>query len=467
MRYSAQEKEREELSHIFSDNGIKFCFLKGYKVSRYYPEPELRFMLDMDVFVEESKIAQAEEIVKERGYVLNTFGDDKDIGYIKKPFLNIEIHKDLKYDYDKGFTYYKGAFERLAQGELPGEMHMTNEDFYVYILSHTAHHFQTSGTGIKNVLDHFILKDKLLPECKANELYAALETVGLTEFSKRMDALSDYWFNGGKCDDDILEMAEYVLLSGVFGNETNNYLSGILRGEYKESRLSYLLHRAFPPLNQMKVRYKILCRFPVLLPTCYATEVTDFVYQCMKKEKKDHCRVDETSYESDKQEFIKRLHNALDYVRECLIAFNINPQKSLPFYVSRDAFEYAFDAANIRVLVFRKSEKGLLVYKYMFTRRGGVTYPDERGVKEFDISSNVAKRKLVLFCEQIDIAYVDKSKGKVDIPFSITNIINVDMRGLDVLVYFKSNISSVEAEIIDYSEADGTIMRNRLLELKG
>ena len=276
MRYSAQEKEREELSHIFSDNGIKFCFLKGYKVSRYYPEPELRFMLDMDVFVEESRTAQAEEIVKERGYVLNTFGDDKDIGYIKKPFLNIEIHKDLKYDYDKGFTYYKGAFERLAQGELPGEMHMTNEDFYVYILSHTAHHFQTSGTGIKNVLDHFILKDKLLPECKANELYAALETVGLTEFSKRMDALSDYWFNGGKCDDDILEMAEYVLLSGVFGNETNNYLSGILRVEYKESRLSYLLHRAFPPLNQMKVRYKILCRFPVLLPIMWIVRLFTF-----------------------------------------------------------------------------------------------------------------------------------------------------------------------------------------------
>ena len=276
MRYSAQEKEREELSHIFSDNGIKFCFLKGYKVSRYYPEPELRFMLDMDVFVEESKIAQAEEIVKGRGYVLNTFGDDKDIGYIKKPFLNIEIHKDLKYDYDKGFTYYKGAFERLTQGELPGEMHMTNEDFYVYILSHTAHHFQTSGTGIKNVLDHFILKDKLLPECKANELYTALETVGLTEFSKRMDALSDYWFNGGKCDDDILEMAEYVLLSGVFGNETNNYLSGILRGEYKESRLSYLLHRAFPPFNQMKVRYKILCRFPVLLPIMWIVRLFAF-----------------------------------------------------------------------------------------------------------------------------------------------------------------------------------------------
>ena len=203
--------------------------------------------------------------------------------------------------------------------------------------------------------------------------------------------------------------------------------------------------------------------------SCYATEVTNLVYQCMKKETKSHCRVDENFYESDRQKFINRLHNALDYVRERLIAFNINPQKSLPFYVSRDAYEYAFDVASIRLLAFRKSEKGLQVYKYMFTRSGGVTYIDERGVKEFDISSKLEKRKLVFFCEQIDIAYVDKSKGKVEIPFSITNVKNVDMRGLDMFVYFKSNISSVEAEIMDCSESEvnGTIMRSRLLEMKG
>lgn len=276
MRYSAQEKEREELSRVFSDKGIKFCFLKGYKVSRYYPDPELRFMLDMDIFVEDDKASLAEEIIKERGYELNTFGDDKDVGYIKKPFLNVEIHKELKYDYDKGYSYYKGAFDRLVEGELPGEMHMTDEDFYVYILSHTAHHFETGGTGIKNVLDHYYMKEKHLRKCKGETLYTALESIGLADFSRKLDALADHWFKNEKNEDDIHEMAEYIFLSGVFGNEANEYLSGILRGEYTEKRLSYLLRRAFPPLSQMKVRYKILAKFPFLLPLMWCVRLFSF-----------------------------------------------------------------------------------------------------------------------------------------------------------------------------------------------
>lgn len=201
--------------------------------------------------------------------------------------------------------------------------------------------------------------------------------------------------------------------------------------------------------------------------SCYATEVTDLVYQCMRRESKRHCRIEEGRYEADKKEFIDRLHKTLDYVRKHLISFDMNPQSSLPFYVSRDAYEYAFKAANIRVLVFRKSKEGILTYKYMFTRRSGNTYPDERGVKNFDISNELSKKKLVVFCEQIDFAYIDSSKGRVKLPFSIKHVKNVDMRGIDVLTYFKTNISAVEAEIMDYAESDGSVMRRRLMELKG
>ena len=201
--------------------------------------------------------------------------------------------------------------------------------------------------------------------------------------------------------------------------------------------------------------------------SCYATEVTDFVYQCMKRLKKDHCRIDTEFYEKDKKEFVTRLHRALDYVREKLIAFDLNPQNSLPFYVSRDAYEYAYNVANIRVLVFRRDDAKMRAYKYMFTRRAGETYPDERGVKSFDLNSELSKKMLVVFCEQIDIAYFDKSKGAIRLPFTINNIIEVDMRNMDVSQYFKTNISAIEAEIMDYNvSSDGNIMRKRLQEIK-
>ena len=298
MRFSTQENERLELSKLFEENNIKFCFLKGYKVSRFYEKPELRYMLDMDIYIEESKFALAEEIVKNRGYELNTFGDDKDIGYIKKPFLNIELHKELKYDYDKGYDYYKGAFSRLASGESPYELNMTNEDFYVYILSHSAHHFENGGTGIRNILDHFQLKEKLLPLCDKNILDKNLNDTGLSVFNKKMNSLSDYWFKNGEMTEDIKELSDFILLSGVFGNQVNEYISGIVRGEYNESKSSYLLNRFFPPLRQMRVRYTVLGKLPWLLPFYWFVRLVSFFFS----EKKEAMAEVKTLNAVDKEE---------------------------------------------------------------------------------------------------------------------------------------------------------------------
>lgn len=276
-RYTAQDKERKELSEILSENHIKHCFLKGSKVGRFYDNPDIRFMLDMDLYVEEEKIQNAEEILLSRGYEINSNTNDKDTAYIKKPFLIIELHKEIKYDYDKGYDYYKGAFERMVTAD-GYEMNMTNEDFYVYILSHTAHHFETAGTGIKSIVDHYFLKNKLKPQCNSEILKSALENIGLTQFSNNIDKLCEVWFGDSEGDSLTEETARYILLSGVFGNETNNYLSGVAKGRYDESSNAYFLRRLFPPLKIMKNRYPILKKTPVLLPIMWCVRIFASVF---------------------------------------------------------------------------------------------------------------------------------------------------------------------------------------------
>ena len=265
-RYSAQEKEAEELSDLFVQGQIKHSFLKGMKVARFYDNPDMRFMLDMDVYIEPSKVDDVKKILENRGYVYDNYEDEKDAGYVKKPFLNFELHKELKYDYDKGYEYYKGAFDRMVISENGFTMNMTNEDFYVYILSHAAHHFEKAGTGIKTVVDHFYLKRELKPLCNELLLENALKETGLTVFGQRMDALAEFWFGDGNGDESLIEMGEYIILSGVFGNETNDYLSGIIRGDYTEKKSSYFLSRLFLPYKLMKKRYPILKKLPFLLP---------------------------------------------------------------------------------------------------------------------------------------------------------------------------------------------------------
>lgn len=272
-RHAAQEKEAEELSRLFSEHRIRHCFLKGFKVSKYYDNPDMRFMLDMDIYIESGKSEEAKKILTDRGYEYSNFEDAKDVGYTKKPFLNVELHKELKYDYDKGYNYYKGAFERMTVSENGYTVNMTDEDFYVYILSHAAHHFESAGTGIKTVIDHYYLLKKLKPACDDVVLKKALDETGLAAFSEKSDKLARCWFDGEKPNSFVEETTDYIILSGVFGTSTNYYLSGIIRGEYTEKKSSYFLTRIFLPLDLMKKRYPILKKCPFLLPLMWAVRI--------------------------------------------------------------------------------------------------------------------------------------------------------------------------------------------------
>ncbi len=306
-RYDAQTAETEKISSAFSQNNIKHCFLKGVKICAFHNQPETRFMLDIDVYVENLKLGEAEKILLENGYQKVTFTDDKDTGYTKKPFLNIELHKELKYDYDKGYEYYKGAFSRMVS-ENGFELNMKNEDFYVYILSHTAHHFEVSGTGIKNIIDHYYLSKKLKPLCNEGILKSNLDAIGLTEFSKNADMLCQYWFEGAEPSEDIKQMADYVILSGVFGNETNQYFSGIIRGEYDNKKSSYFWARLFPPVRALKAKYPILKKAPFLLPLFWVIRIITAVFSAgrIKDETKAISTVENNGFENHKQ-FLKNM----------------------------------------------------------------------------------------------------------------------------------------------------------------
>ncbi len=306
-RYTAQEKERAELSCELTQKGINHCFLKGSKVNAFYDNPDARYMLDMDLYIEKEKYALAEEVLLNRGYEKTANEDEKDAGYIKKPFLIVELHKELKYEYDKGYEYYKGAFERMFFKD-GTEMYMTDEDFYVYILSHTAHHFATGGTGIKSIVDHYYLTKKLKPQCDKELLDENLSLVGLQKFAAELDTLCEFWFGEGENSPLSQKTEEYIILSGVFGNEVNSYLGGISRGEYKESKNSYLLRRIFPPLETMKVRYTILQKMPLLLPVLWLIRIAQalFTPHAFREETKTVFSVDEKQ-KSDYEDFIGKM----------------------------------------------------------------------------------------------------------------------------------------------------------------
>lgn len=304
-RHTAQEREVEELSKAFSNEKIEHCFLKGLKISSLYDVPEMRFMLDIDVYVNPEKFQNAIKVMENRGYEKISL-DEKDCSLSKKPFLNVDLHRELKYDFDLGYDFYKNVYERLISEENSYEKTMTKEELYVYLLSHTAHHFATAGTGIKSVIDHYYIMKNLIPQCDENILNEYLKESGLKDFNEKFSKLTRVWFMGEKSDTVTEQMSEYIILSGAYGTDINYYVNGVLRMGMSENKKDYFFKRLFPDYETMCYRYPVLENKKFLLPVFWGIRIISSVTQVdrIKNEANGISYVDEIN-KNKQEEFLK------------------------------------------------------------------------------------------------------------------------------------------------------------------
>ena len=93
-----------------------------------------------------------------------------------------------------------------------------------------------------------------------NEL---LEKGGLLTFAKASRKLAHSWFCGAEKDEITLQMEEYILRGGVYGNSTNRIM---VQQQKKGGRLKYALSKIFIPYDVIKFHYPILQKHRWLTP---------------------------------------------------------------------------------------------------------------------------------------------------------------------------------------------------------
>lgn len=104
--------------------------------------------------------------------------------YYKRPFMNIEMHRNMideKYEFAK---YYQNIWSKLIKSDNKNyEYYLTDEDYYIYLVAHLAKHFANGGTGIRSIIDIYIyLEHKRELNWKyINEEFSKLQ---LSQFSK-------------------------------------------------------------------------------------------------------------------------------------------------------------------------------------------------------------------------------------------------------------------------------------------
>ncbi len=299
-----RHSEGRKILSAFENREIDCMPLKGWIIKDMYPMPAMRYMCDIDILFKEEMADEVRSVLESMGYEAVEFGKNPDV-YMKKPILNIEMHKALIQD--KTDHFEKTWDRALLNKNKKHTYSMSLEDYYIYMSAHLRKHFFGSGTGIRSVCDVYVFlrenKDKL------NESYIRdkLQKSGIYEFDRKVRKLCEAWFENGEMTEETERLGHKFLNCGVFGTEESNSLNTAateldsMKGKsFRQKKIRYIIHLILPPVSVMKEEYAYLERFPFLLPFAWIVRGFRSVFMrknAVKKALKNAAKVSEDTTE--------------------------------------------------------------------------------------------------------------------------------------------------------------------------
>jgi len=267
-RTATIEAELKVLTDALESAAIPFIPLKGSVLRAYYPEPWMRTSCDIDLLVKESDLQVAiGYLTRELGYK-KKYGNQHDVSLYSESGVHLELHYLLVeegravkapellasvWDYAdvrEGYEYCQDLSDPM---------------FYLYHIAHTAKHLEASGSGVRQIVDLYLL-DRLDSADKSGR-EELLRRAGLDKLCAALTALADVWLSDGEYTESLSELEDYLLASGVYGNHQHSVEnSWDKQNGGRFPKLRYLFSRLFLPYSTLKYCYPVLQRFPVLFP---------------------------------------------------------------------------------------------------------------------------------------------------------------------------------------------------------
>lgn len=254
----------KELLDAFEEAEVYALAVKGICTKYHYPATDLRTMGDIDILYQPQQDAKVKQVMKQLGYELSMEGRKHDC-YFRKPYLTVEMHRDLVETDSRYTSYYENIWEHVTPKEnCQYVQEMSLEDEYIYTLVHLARHFQEGGIGIRFIIDVYVYNH--LNDMDRQYVEAELKKLQLWEFYENLSKLAEWWF-GEKIpsqeDKELLDkLATYVIANGTFGTQKNVAAVSVA----KHGRVRFLWKTIFPNLKNMQSMFVWLNKWPMLLP---------------------------------------------------------------------------------------------------------------------------------------------------------------------------------------------------------
>lgn len=269
-KITLMEFEKTRLFERLEEKGIWYAPLKGCIVKELYPSIGMRQMSDFDILYDKDHSAELQEIMLSLGFTCEESGKGHQDVYYKQPVCNFEMHTKLFSEWHNKeiYAYYSSVKDRLIRNENDRYgYHFNINDFYIYLIAHEYKHYIQGGTGIRSLLDTYVLWQKCAHEFDHNYIQKECMKMGIDDFEHKNKQLALRLFSGDTLNKDDQEMLDYIILSGTYGTLQNHLKNEVSNnGGGKIGKYRVIRDKFFLPMSVIKDKYPFVYRHKILLP---------------------------------------------------------------------------------------------------------------------------------------------------------------------------------------------------------
>lgn len=267
---------------------ISYVMLKGLMFKTLYPDPDVRLMTDIDVYVNSKDLDKATRVFESTGYSIDEFKEHECNLYLSHPEgMSIELHHKLFSKsifsnnnlldetilVDTEVIEYEGVIIKIP----------SKVNAIAYALLHMTKHFATTGFGVRQLVDVVLYLDKFNHEISYKNLEYILRTYNVLEFNGYIFRLCNEMFGREYYELGIeIDNMKYnyilksIMDSGIYGHKNieqdieSEYLARMQKnnGELGKN-ISFKMKLLFPSNMQLGKKYRYARNKKYLLPLAW------------------------------------------------------------------------------------------------------------------------------------------------------------------------------------------------------
>jgi len=279
-----------EIDDILNKHEIKHIFLKGSILKELYPKTYYRGMGDIDILIESHDIKKVQKIFKNHNIILESSSEVHD-RYLINNQMPIEIHPKLYKDFNKK---YESLFSNpwIHARKINAFRYQLDASYeIVYLLYHLAKHLDSSGVGLRSILDLGIYLNSHQDDINKVQLLNYLKKASMETFFTQMVYLNIRYFDFKNLEaflyTDLLNdqaydnIIEFFSKSGIHGKGTsyNHYSMRLtIRDKNNISKLRLFISILFPTYKSMASIFPVLRKIPLLLPFLWIYRLLNLLF---------------------------------------------------------------------------------------------------------------------------------------------------------------------------------------------